>query len=191
MSLRGYLAFEPLLHKPLYLKAMARNSGSGLTYGYAENEPILKSDPTGLFVTGTACGGYSRAARIAWKRAGCEKEKCNDKDSCRNQLLRRGVCDICPILSDGEGPLLSFVQWLTRARPGARATAEKASYGDLKIEWLRIRNSFCEEGMESDLASLLIHEAMHFCNGNQNPGDPYASYLNGNLCGSTLSNEAP
>jgi hypothetical protein len=193
--LRKYLSPEPLLQDPIYMSVMAGSGRSVPTYAYGANNPIRNTDPTGLFAASGACDNYDEAVRIALKKAGCDSA---ERGVCSPTIMKRGGCDICPILRDGSGPYLMFKPWVFDTAPSDINKAARVYRYDgsdsrgnrYQFMYLQVRNDACTTGAEW-LASFLIHEAMHMC---ASPammmGDPAAAVMNQTCCGSVLPHES-
>lgn len=185
-----YLESEPVYTRsPRYIASRALSGKTVPYYGYAGNNPLANTDRTGNFFQSNQCDAYAEAVQIALQRAGCSDSsgQCSpdEPDACYKQIEKAGGCDICPLLKDGQGGLISFVDNL-RTTPGQApegALAWTANYAD----WTQVLNSVCDD--PSLLASIMIHESMHICKGAQHISDPLAGALNQEYCGSVVPDE--
>ncbi|WP_233609528.1 RHS repeat-associated core domain-containing protein [Corallococcus sp. AB049A] len=174
-----YLQAEPMA-------SMGARAASWPVYGYAESNPVRRSDTTGLYVLdGTpedVCPNWSQALQRARQAAGCDvgAQKCG----CPGKVPQK----ICEILADGMGPPAFIVDIpatsLTRhggvpfptAPPrlggdnygvvmavGPRGGEGEFGIGPIMV-WAEFRYGLCYSGSEEHkelLAKSLLHESFH------------------------------
>jgi len=193
-----YLSPEPMLAEPGYAASMARQGNSVPAYAYADQNPIVRRDDTGLFVADDYdCPNYLPAAEMAWRKSGCGV--CDNPNTCANQIKKySGGCDICPVIKDGQGPLLQFLDHLNRLGDISADRAEDIAAvtrgytiqatGERVTITVDVRRWLCYDNVDW-LASVLIHEAMHTCGGSARIKDPEAGTYNRVFCGSPIPGE--
>lgn len=160
-----YLSPEPLLQDPTWVKEELKLGAQVAAYAYASNNPVVNSDPSGLFVRRGTCANWTRAVALAMKWAGCKGGgKANPNNECQYQLLKNGACNICTFLEDGTGP----DAFIRRIPLGGGNGHTNVSGFYQQPAWHPEPNSvlfhdgLCSSSPE-DLASIMIREASHYC----------------------------
>ena len=83
-----YLQPEPLLQRPNYVQAMARQGYSSNPYAYALNNPIQSTDPSGLYSVSGGCDDEQRRLREAIERIRRLRESQNQCSSYLNNVAK-------------------------------------------------------------------------------------------------------
>lgn len=144
-------------------------------FAYAGSNPLIESDPTGLYRVGPGpdCSTWYTALKKALETAGCAGTKCNDiaHNHCQARInsCTKG-CDICQILAPGEGPEGTFDNrgQLTRKNNEVSGDRANSGFGGSSTSF---NNQMCKDPSWADvLASTIIHEALHHCNGGHGKG---------------------
>lgn len=164
-----YLSPEPMLQEPGFAAYRATQGLNTPAYAYANNNPLSRTDSTGLFDTPSSpsslCAKWDDALPIARKMAGCDEAySCDLANPCQKAI--RGCstgCDICKALMPGSGPSAEFGE-LPGANPSHKADTWPLWYSmpnrpryNTKFD---VRYSCADAHL---LAQVMIHEASHAC----------------------------
>ena len=144
---------------------------------YSHSDPINSADPSGLYQIDNdnlkKCPNWDKALASARKRAGCDggggdgggnKTACD----CKAKLSECKTCDICSILQPGSGPL-AIIESLGRDIGGCTESSwdlrHCPGWGNWSSNWrVQFDTGICVDPARiEDLASVMIHEALHAC----------------------------
>ena len=84
-------------------------SSAGNTFGYVSGNPLMRSDPSGLFQKddSVTCTNWSAAIQKARRLANCDNQCGSTENKCQTALRQHGIapkCDICQYLNDSSPP---------------------------------------------------------------------------------------
>ena len=159
----SYLQPEPLWLEPKAITSTAKMGMLLAAYGYGANNPLLYTDPDGLFIRHGDCPNWDSALALAKKWAGC------DGSSSRSCGCEQAMgCNICPFLQDGSGPDAYIVDWGFFGNKGhTNVDGIYPRNFDHPGNSVAFTKRYCSNGLfwsnTEALAELMMHEAFHWC----------------------------